>query len=175
MIYFSGLDSIIESIYLSDDLDNKIGSCDVFINPQNVKYLTGKTIILSMCDYPDSKIDILSSNGCHIISRIYSPREDIEVQPYILRLNFNIMWCGKIINKLEGELDSVLDKDNCKYDIADRVLYFPKIYDTGIYRITDEYHNLTALGWALQQVGINIKQTTVFENIDIIKTGKVVF
>ena len=170
MIYFSGLDSIIESVYLEDNIDNKVGSCDAFINPENVKYLTGKTIIINTCSYPDSNLDVLNSNGCHIISRIYNSRDDVEVQPYILRLNFGIMWNGKIIGQCSS-LDSIFDQDNCMYE--DQILYFPKINNLTNLNPTDEYGNLTALGWALQQVGINIKKSTVFENLDIIKTGKV--
>lgn len=173
MIYFSGLDSIIESIYLSDELDNRVGSCEVFINPDNVKYIIGKTVIISVCDYPSEKIDILSKNGCHIISRVYSSREDVEVQPYIMRLNFSIMWNGRSLNSCDS-LDSLLDNDNCTYDLDNNTLYFPKIISP-ILKTKDEYENLTVLGWVLQQIGINIKQSTVFENLDIIKTGKVVF
>lgn len=176
MIYFSGLDSIIESVYLSSDLDNKIGGCDVFVNPINLKYLVGKVVILSDPDYPDSNIDVLSLNGCHIISRTYRSRDDIEVQPYILRLNFDAMWNGMVIQDLgELELDTLLDKDICRYDILKGVLYFPKIYKTGRYKTSDEYGNLSYLGWVLQQVGINIKQSSVFSNLDILKTGKVMF
>ena len=175
MIYFSGLDSIIESIYLSDSLDNRVGSCEVFINPDNVKYIIGKTVIISICDYPDSKLDILSKNGCHIISRVYSPREDVEVQPYILRLNFSVMWNGRTLESCDS-IDSLLDKDNCTYDLDTNVLYFPKIDKlSDSLKAKDEYENLTVVGWVLQQVGINIKPTTVFNNLDIIKTGKVVF
>lgn len=175
MIYFSGLDSIIESIYLNDNLDNKVGTCEVFVNPDNVKYIVGKTVIINICDYPDSKLDILSSNGCHIISRIYSQREDIEVQPYILRLNFNVMWNGKVI-EFCNFLDDILDKDNCIFDFENNILYFPKIINLGsTLKPKDEYGNLTVIGWVLQQVGINIKSQTVFENLDIIKTGKVMF
>lgn len=174
MIYFSGLDSIIESVYLSEELDNKIGSCDIFINPSNVKYLIGKIIIINECDYPDSKLDILSKNGCHIISRVYSQREDVEVQPYILRINFGIMWNGKVLDSCSS-LDSILDKDDCKFDIETNTLYFPKIKNYSIIKSSDEYSNLTALGWVLHQVGVNIKHNTVFENLDIIKTGKVMF
>ena len=176
MIYFNGLNSVIESIYITDNIDNKVGNCNVFVNPENVKYLTGKVIILNDPDYPESNIDILSSNGCHIISRTFRDREDLEVQPYILRLNFDIMWNGIVFNEISNtNLDSLLDKDMCRYDISNKILYFPKIFNTNTYKTTDNYGNLTALGWALQQVGISIKQSTVFENLDIIKTGKVVF
>lgn len=176
MIYFNGLESVIESVYLTDDLDNKIGGCDVFINPDNVKYLTGKVVIINSVSYPDSNIDILSSNGCHIISRTFRDREDVEVQPYILRLNFEVMWNGIVLEDLgDTELDTLLDKDICKYDILSGILYFPKIYEVGRYKTSDTYGNLTALGWALQQVGINIKKSTVFENLDILKTGKIIF
>ena len=175
MIYFEGLESIIECVYLTDCLDNKVSSCDVFVNPENIKYLIGKVVILNNPDYPDSNIDILSKNGCHIISRTFRDRPDLEVQPYILRLNFDIKWNSIVLQDLEGiDLDALLDKDICRYDILGGVLYFPKIYKTGKYKITDSYGNLTALGWALQEVGINIKQSTVFENLDIIKTGKVI-
>lgn len=176
MIYFEGLESVIESVYITDDLDNKVGGCDVFVNPLNVKYLTGKIVILNNPDYPDSSIDVLSRNGCHIISRTFRDRPDLEVQPYILRLNFDLMWNGMVLQDLgELDLDTLLDKDICRYDILGGVLYFPKIYNTGKYKTTDTYGNLTAIGWALQEVGINIKQSTVFENLDILKTGKVIF
>lgn len=176
MIYFSGLDSVIESVYLSDSLDNKIGSCNVFINPSNIKYLTGKTVILNKSDYPDTMVDVLVSNGCHIISRTYNQHPDIEVQPYILRINFNILWNGMVLYDFAGDLDSLLDKDKCKYDTESGILYFPKIYNFEDTEVEDNYGNLTALGWALQEVGINIKKyNTIFNNLDIIKSGKVVF
>ena len=54
MIYLEGLESIVECIYLNDELDNKISSCDVFVNPESIKYLTGKTIIINM--YKSEKI-----------------------------------------------------------------------------------------------------------------------
>ena len=110
MIYFEGLESVFESVYFTDDLDNKVGTCDVFVNPLNVKYLTGKIVILNNPDYPDSNIDILSRNGCHIISRTFKDRPDIEVQPYILRLNFDLMWNGMILQDLEEfDLNTLLD------------------------------------------------------------------
>ena len=174
MIYFSGLDSIIESIYLNDEIDNKIGSCEVFINPDNVKYIIGKTVIINLCDYPNDKINILNSNGCHIISRVYNSRDDIEVQPYILRLNFSIMWNGRFIDTCDS-LDSLLDKDKCTYDLENKILYFPKIKNIKqSLKVEDEYKNLTVFGWALQQVGVNLKNSTVFENLDIIKTKKTI-
>lgn len=175
MIYFNGVESVIECVYLSEDLDNKLGSCDVFINPTNVKYLTGKIVILNNPKYPESNIDILSSNGCKIISRTFRDRSDLEVQPYILRINECLEWNGMVLQDLQEDLDILLDKDICRYDINRGILYFPKIYKTGNYKTTDDYGNLSGLGWALQQVGINIKRNTVFENLDIIKTGKVIF
>ncbi len=170
MIYLEGLESIIESVYLNDRLSDKIGECKVLVNPGNIKYLTGRTIILTgNKEYPEEKISKLYDNGCKIISRTYTSNPKIEVQPYILRLSFGIMWNGRIINTCLDTSD-LLDSEDIVYKSG--VLYFPKIYDPTI-SICDSYGNLNCIGWALQQVGMNIKTDTPFVNLDILKTGKI--
>ncbi len=168
MIYLEGIESLIESIYLEDNISDQPGGCNVFVNPGNIKYLTGKTIILNIKNYPEEKISQLTKNGCKIISRVYRDLPNIEVQPYILRINFGIVWNGKIVEDFRNFSDLLLKKT---YEYQDGVLYFPKVF-TGNNKSVDEYGNLNCLGWALQQVGVNIKTDTPFMNLDIVKTGK---
>ena len=50
MIYLDGLDSIIECVYLDESINDKNNLCDIFVNPENIKYLTGKVIIINKCE-----------------------------------------------------------------------------------------------------------------------------
>lgn len=171
MIYLEGLESIIESVYLNDHLSEKTGECKVFVNPDNIKYLTSRTIILTgNKPYPQEKIEQLFSNGCKIISRTFIDDPRIEVQPYILRICFKVMWNGKTVTDCP-DITDLLDSEDIVYRSG--YLYFPRIYDPRV-KCKDEYGNLSCFGWALQQVGINIKEDTPFVDLDIIKTGKVV-
>lgn len=171
MIYLEGLESIIESVYLNDLTSEKMGECKVFVNPENIKYLTGRTVILTgNKSYPQEKIEQLFSNGCKIISRTFVDDPRIEVQPYILRICFKVMWNGKTVTNCP-DITDLFDSDDIVYRSG--VLYFPKIYDTRI-KYYDEYKNLTCLGWASQQVGVNLKEDTPFVDLDVIKTGKIV-
>ena len=173
MIFLDGLNSIIESIYLNENISNKPGNSTIFINPLNVKYLVGKIIIINIVNYPSEKIDILLSNNCKIISRVFIENPQIEISPYILKLDFNIMWNGRILNIFES-LNKILEDDDCSFDVNSGVLYFPKISYIPEEAV-DEQGNLSSLGWVLQQVGINVKENTPFKNLDILKTKKIVF
>ena len=72
MIYLDSLESIIESVYLEDSLSGKVGECNVFVNPGSIKYLTSKTVVITVNDYGADKISSLLDNGCKVISRVYS-------------------------------------------------------------------------------------------------------
>jgi hypothetical protein len=172
MIYLSSLESIIESVYLEDSLSGKVGECNVFVNPDNVKYITAKTIIISVPDYDIEKIKELLGNGCKIISRVYYDLPEIEICPYILRVNFGMMWNGKIIKESYQGSRNLIDTNSVEYDSETETLYFPQIYNPAV-KVTDQFENLTSLGWALQQVGVNVKTNTPFVNLDILKTGKI--
>lgn len=173
MIYLSSLEAIIESVYLEDSLSGKVGECNVFVNPDNVKYIVSKTIIITTPDYDQDKVKALKDNGCKVISRIYYDKPEVEVSPYILRVNFGIMWNGKIIKDSYQGGNALVDSGDVVYDSEEEILYFPQIYDEKVISV-DPYGNLTGMGWALQQVGVNIKTDTPFTNLDILKTGKVV-
>lgn len=169
MIYLEGLNSIIECVYLGESLNNRSNTCDVYVNPEAIKYLTGKTIIVNDLAYPQDKIDTLVKNGCKVISRIYSDRPGVEVRPYILKLCFSVMWNGRTLEKYNS-LNSIFTEGYCDFDIEEYKLYFPKLktYSGEM----DQYGNLTALGWVLQQVGVNIRTDTPFIDQDIVKTEK---
>ena len=173
MIYLEGLGSIIECVYLGDGLSNKSSDCDVFINPDSTKYLVGKTVIINDVNYPIEKIKSLVSNSCRVISRLYTDSPDVEVRPYIMKLCFSVMWNGRVLHEYKN-LNDIFESNNCDFDIDTYSLYFPKIDLDLVHReVVDKYNNLSALGWALQQVGINIIKDTPFINQDVIKTGKV--
>jgi hypothetical protein len=70
-------------------------------------------------------------------------------------------------------MSDLLENDYCTFDLNEYRLYFPKLQEVGA--VMDDYGNLTSLGWVLQQVGVNIKTDTPFKDMDVIKSGKVVF
>lgn len=174
MIYFEGLESIIECIYLEDSISSRPGSCDIFINPENITYMMGRTVIINSCEYPEENIRTLVDNGCKVTSRIYTDVEGVEVRPYILKLNDRIYWNGEVLKKF-SDFSELLEEDYCRFDMKNYKLYFPKIYEiTSENRVMDDYGNLSCLGWVLQQVGVNVKTDTPFVNIDVIKTQKLI-
>lgn len=175
MIYFEGLDSIIECVYLNETLGDKIGSCNIFVNPENIKYLSGRTVIINDYNYPQENIKQLLDNKCKVISRIFTDIDEVDVQPYITRINFYIMWNGRILNELEDlEKDETWDQGDCSFSLENYILYFPKIkIIKDDPRIKDSFGNLSALGWALHQVGVNLDEKTPFNNLDLLKTKKI--
>lgn len=173
MIFLDGLNSLIESIYLNEEISSKPGNSTIFVNPENVKYIIGKIIIVSSVSYPEEKINALISNNCKIISRVKINNPKVELAPYILKMDLNIMWNGKILNNFES-MNKILEEDDCSFDMNSNTLYFPKLSYIPK-EAMDEYGNLSSLGWVLQQVGTNIKENTPFKNLDILKTKKIVF
>jgi hypothetical protein len=171
MIYLEGLESIAESIYLDENLDNRAGNCNIFVNPDNIGYIVGKTIIINKLGYSEDKVRTLLKNNCRVISRIHLDVPGINFCPYILRLCSNIIWNGHDLDYYSGELSKLLEEDLCSFSLDDYILYFPRIYTS--LGVTDIDGNLTSLGWILQQVGVNIKKDTPFINLDLIKTRKI--
>lgn len=176
MVYLSGLDSIIESIYLDDLLSTQIGKSQIFINPDQIKYITNKTIIITKNGYSVDYVNRLVDNGNKVISRVFFPSDKIEIQPYIIRINDKVQFNGRYVNEDDiNKIDDVLIKGYGEYEETEHRLYFPKIniMDTESKLYMDEFKNLTGYGWALQQVGINLKDCP-FVNLDVIKLKKIV-
>jgi len=174
MIYLEGLNSIIESIYLGEELSNKVGNCDIFVNPSNVKYLIGKIIIINIPEYPEEYINQLLENRCKVISRVFIDNSNIEIRPYILRICPQVVWNGRVI-KEPMTLDNILECGYCEFDVDEFKLYFPKFYSCTDTAVEDNYGNLSSLGWVLHQSGINVKKDTPLQDLDVIKTRKIDF
>lgn len=174
MIYLEGLNSIIESIYLGEELSNKVGNCDIFVNPENVKYLIGKIVIINISEYPGELIKQLIENRCKVISRVFIDNPEIEIRPYILRICPQVIWNGRVI-KEPMTLDNILECGYCEFDTDEFKLYFPKFYSCTNIAPEDDYGNLSSLGWVLHQSGINIKKDTPLLDLDVIKTRKIDF
>ena len=168
MVHFNGLESVIESIYLEDRLGNRLGDCDVFVNPENTKYLVGKLVIINSLTYPTKSITELLDNGCKVVSRVKQSIEGPIFQPYIIRIALGIMFNGRVIKGKIG-LDEIL-QDYTSFPGS--TLYFPKL-DPLCYDVLDFSGNLTGIGWALHQVGVRIREGLDFQDLDIVKLGKV--
>jgi hypothetical protein len=179
MIYFEGINSIIEGIYLGEIVSNKIASCNIFVNPINVSYLIGKTVVINDANYDIDKVDTLIRNNCAVIARIELPGlskdllHQIEFSPYIMRIDFDIMWNGKVVETLHEGISELIDNDLVEYVIEDHKLYFPKIYNLQEDIMKDKSNNLTGIGWALHQVGVNMLTDTEIKDLDILKSKKV--
>lgn len=178
MIYFSGIDSFIETAYLEEELDTRIGASGIVVNPENVSYLTGKTIIINILDYPVAKLEAPKKNNCTLISRITGYPEYVNFQPYILKPEYSVIWNGRTVewkggSSFEDLSGYLFEEDLCSFDLDKLRLYFPKIrVESGK---TDQSGNLTCLGWALQQIGVNVVTDTPFVDLDILKTKKMQF
>lgn len=169
VVHFNGLDSIIESIYLEDRLGSRIGDCNVFVNPENIKYLVGKLVIINSLSYPSENIQELVDNGNRVVSRIRTGIEGVLLQPYIIRVSEGIVYNGRTVKGRKTE-DEIL-QDYCLF--PDSTLYFPKL-DPSCYDVMDAGGNLTALGWALHQVGVKVRDGLNFPHLDLIKLGKAI-
>ena len=185
MIYFdTDFSSIIESIYLNERISSSLSRSNVIVNPIRLDYLFGKTIVINDPDYNWSNATILSQQRCKIISRLDVSFPNVDVNPYIIRINTNIMWNGEeldlsdknmsmsdIFNYLVSDDENDYSGPRFRYNENKCCLYFPKLKIKGSESIKDLSGNLTALGWALHQVGVN--QVDKFINMDLLKTKKI--
>ena len=79
MILFNGLPSILESLYLGDDITDKLTLSDIVVNPINSSYLSGKTIILNMPNLNKTVIENILNKGNTVVSRIPGYNSKIKV------------------------------------------------------------------------------------------------
>lgn len=171
-----GLPSIVESIYLGEELGSYDGCSDIIVNPLKTKYLTGKVVIINDVGYDSSEVETLRRNGCKVISRVSSVEGD-TFQPYLIRICYDVMWNGDTLERLPSVIkadDIVLGRSEvCRLKLPDYKLFFPKIERVRKEELMDHLGNLSWLGWVLHQVGINLKEGTDFKDLDVIKTGKI--
>ena len=184
MIYFAtDFSSIIESIYLNERVSSSLSRSNIIVNPVKLDYLFGKTIVINDPNYDWSNVTALSQQRCKIISRLDVSFPNITINPYIVRVNTNIMWNGEELDLSDRDdlsnmsdiLNYLLDEEcsgsRFRYDENQCSLYFPKLKLKSEESIKDSSGNLTALGWALHQVGVN--QVDKFIDMDLLKTKKV--
>lgn len=164
MILITGLDSIIESLYLRDDLTSNSKKSDVLVNPVS-SYVIGKTIIINLKGYPRTRLDELIDNQNTVISRFDLNDDRVIVDPYELRMNDSIHPLGTKVNVINEEM---YDKVNHIYDSNERVLYYPKPMKCMDYHVDG---NLTLLGYLAYQLGYPIDDVTdtEFKYLDVIK------
>ena len=173
MVYYSdSLAPIIESIYLEEPIDSSLPHCNIVVNPKNLSYIYGKTIIINDPSYDWSEVvSLAEGHGCRVISRYSVPFPDILVQPYLIRINPHLLWSGEVLERdptrsQEEILDSLVEKDDqhFRYDPDKRILYFPKI--------PGQFNPGSALAWALHQVGENQEFSGKFQDLDVLKLYK---
>jgi hypothetical protein len=164
MILLTGLDSIIESLYLRDGLTCTFKNCTIVVNPTS-SYVANKVVIINLMNYPSNKIDELLANNNTIISRFDTGDERITIDPYELRINESIIPLGKRVDLLN---EDTYDKVEHIFDDKDNKLYYPKPV-----KCINYHHkgNLTALGYLIYQLGYQIDEviTPRFKYLDIIK------
>lgn len=165
MILFNGLPSVLESLYLEDDITDKLTSSDIIVNPISSSYLTGKTIILNMPKISKNIIEEVLRKGNTVISRIPGYNPKIKVVPYLERPLFNIFWNWKIEDKISSENMDLID-----FQVDYPNIYFPKAKtweDTMVGGFP------SALGVLLHQVGQdNVINNKLYYNLDLQKVKK---
>lgn len=170
-VYFSGLASVVECVYIDETVSTNLSESEILVNPEKVSYMAGKVVIISVPDYPLEKIEILKMNGNTIIPRVKIG--DMPVCPYVIRPENRLIWNGRVISwPGDEDISEYVDLDFISESSSIPLVRFPKIPDIPHYKLTDSLGNLTYLGWALHQVGQNMKES-VFTDLDLLKTGKV--
>lgn len=167
MIYFNGLLSIFESLYLKDfNITDKLIKADIVVNPTSHSYMSGKTVILNIPGVNQNILEHLLTNGNKVISRIPGYKGNIEFIPYLEQPIFEIMWNGKTIQDIDcNNIDNLED-----YEVDYPNLYFPKAIN---YKDTVVDGYPSALGYLLFQVGQDgVIENNIYNNLDIIKCKK---
>lgn len=161
----TGLDSIIESLYLKEKLTHSVKLNGLLVNPVS-SYITRKTVIISLKSYPIDYIRELLDNGNTVISRFKVDDDRVILDPYELRMNENIIPLGKKVNLINEE---IYDKIDHIFDAENEMLYYPKPI-----RFMDCIMNgdLTVIGYLAYQLGCKLSDFNhpiQFDHLDIIK------
>lgn len=172
-IFGSDLGSLTEGVYLGIPITDNQRNFNIAVNPSRITYLINKTVIINRFDYPVENINPLLKNRNKIISRIWfgdDIMENILFDPYLPRLNMNIIWNGDILNELGEKNEDIQEKAH--YSTETNTLFFPKVK-----KYLDnpgEKGELNFIGYLLYQVGLNLFKCD-FNNLDIVKCKKGIF
>ena len=165
MILFSGLDSVIESLYLERNLSDRMKDSSILVNPEVITYLAKKIVIISNPGYSRGNIDTLVNNENTVISRVHSGIPGVIFSPYLPKLCMNILWNGQYLDYIDQYCYKKID-----YYFDGTKLYFPKAIT--IFNITGDHNSLSSIGWVLYQIGENLYPDTEFKDLDIVKLLK---
>ena len=173
------IDSYIEAAYLGVPVTSRGSERFIYVNPRDYRYLIGKVAVISSPDYPPENIKWMIQNGVTVIGRILIPGapEDFTVKPYIMRVEFRVMWNGDEMNysskmDLPAMLRRCSEVENIDTGNPMKV-FIPKIYGIPKEYLSDSEGNLTYIGWAMHQVGINVNPDSQYLDLDLLKTKKV--
>lgn len=166
--------SIIEGIYLSERFDTRFKNSNILVCPDHTKYVVGKTIIINQPNYSIEKCKELHKNNCTIISRVKLDLDFIKYHPYLIYPEPNIMWNGMYVSVEGLDIIGITKKleDSIIFDASLSKLYFPKLLDVSESLLYSSSGDLTALGWLMHQVGINVVKDSKFQDLDLLKTRK---
>lgn len=171
MILFSGVDSILESIYTGIPLTDRMANATVLVNPETITYLSKKICILTK-NYDSKKAEILVKNENTVVSRVIQENmKGIILDPYIPKLFENIIWNGDYVRLITPET-----YDNCiefTYNSITNILSYPKPIE--YFGEVQENGEINSMGYLLYQLGENIFPNTIFKDLDIVKQGKGIF
>lgn len=161
MVLMTGLDSVIESLYLKEELSSKMRDCNIVVNPTS-SFVANKTVVINSKYYPTEYIDELIENRNTVISRINMHDDRIILDPYELRINDNIRPLGNPVSVVNEYL-----YENIDHHFTNGILYYPKplaYYDYMSGR------NLTVLGYLLYQLGCRMNEVPEYVEFDVIKS-----
>lgn len=167
---------LIELVYLQDRFSDSIAKSNILINPDKADYIYGKLIIFNLQERINHDlVSTLLSHGCKIISRIpVNGEPDINYQPYILRVDKNVMWNGEILDRTEYDNDThenilgILGKtEKYKLDLVhgQNIFYSSKI----LINKNEDHNYIDVLDWLLIQTGLGEKE---YSDFDLVKSGK---
>lgn len=172
MVSKNGIESYIEAAYLGEHMTKKSVNSTIYVNPKETSYIIGKTVIINNPKY--DKLESLKNKRNHIISRVRFDDPTIEFSPYIMRVDFSVIWNGDVL-QYDGDdnfSDWIGDVPDLE-ETAPTKLFFPKVEKVGKDILYDQEGNLTAIGWVLHQVGMNVDKKSPYQDLDLLKTAKI--
>lgn len=166
MILFSGVDSVLESIYTGIPLTDRMSNATILVNPETITYLSKKICILTKTY---NKTEILIKNDNTVVSRVTQDfMEGVKFDPYLPKLFENIVWNGDYVRLITPET-----YDNCiefTYNSITNVLSYPKPHE--YFGEVQENGEINSMGYLLYQLGENLFPDTPFIDLDLVKQGK---
>lgn len=162
MVLYSGLDSIVESLYLDEEMTESIKDSSIVVNPNEslCPYIYRKVVIINHLHYPTDRIRQLKESN-KVITRVNFSIRGVSFKSYELRLNRRIQLSGEEVGFIN---EDTYDQVEFRFDGQNLYYPSPSLYCDCIHRGA-----LTSLGYLLYQIGYDFIDDTLFKNLDVIK------